>query len=107
MNSESNKSLEVANTIRQQLGHKCLRMLGAQDLVGGENSLQFKIRGSRKVNKIRIVLDASDTYTVSFYKSTGHYSTERTVKEIASFEGVYADQLHKLIESTTGLYTSI
>lgn len=105
MNNETTTAnLDVANTIREQLGHGCLRMLGAQQLLGDANSLQFKIRGSRKVNKIRIVLDPSDTYTVTFYKVTGH---GLTVKEIASLSNVYVDSLHRVIETHTGLYTSL
>jgi len=102
MNTTTN--IEVANTILEQLGRRCMMMLGAVSVVGGENDLQFRIRGSRKVNKIRIELTPADTYTVSFYRLSNH---GLTVKTVATIEDVYADSLHTVIEKHTGLYTSL
>lgn len=92
----------VAETIREQLGGRTLYMLGAKDLVGDANGLQFAIRGSRKVSKIRIELTPADTYTVRFYRGRG-----LNLKEIASVEDVYVDSLHQTIEKYTGLITSL
>ncbi len=96
------KKMEVAKTIVAQLGNLALSMMGAKDLVGSENSLQFTIRGSKVVNKIRIVLDPSDTYTMEFYKGRG-----LDVKLVASASDIYVDSLHKTIEANTGLYTRL
>lgn len=96
------KNLEVADTIRAQIGGRAFLMLGAKDLLAIENGLQFKIRGSRNANVVQIVLDASDTYTVTFQKGRG--LNWRTVAEVSD---VYADSLHRVIESNTGLYTSL
>ena len=98
----SNETMVVAETIRAQLGGRALYMLGAKDLVGSENALQFTIRGSRKVSKIRIELTPADTYTVRFYRGRG-----LNLKEIASVEDVYVDSLHQTIEKHTGLITSL
>lgn len=96
------ESLEVANTIRDQLGHKCLFMLGAQYLAGGNDYLSFKIRGSRRVSHIKIILDPSDTYTIEFHKiSPSEY------KIVKSLSGIYCDQLHEIIRSVTGLNTNL
>ncbi len=104
------ESVYVANIIRQQLGARTLFMLGAQHLtalaraagtLGGKPrgpGLGFGIRGSKKVNAIHITLDPSDTYTVKFSKGA---------KTVSSFEDVYADNLHHIIEKETGLYTSL
>lgn len=92
----------VAETIRDQIGSRALYMLGAHTLVGDTNSLKFHIRGSRACNVIVIKLDPSDTYTVTFAKSRG--MSWKVVKEVSD---VYVDSLHRLIETTTGLYTSL
>jgi hypothetical protein len=97
---DDSDDLEVAETIREQLGAVTLAMLGAHQLAGDDNSLQFAIKGSRRVNKIRIVLDDDDTYTVEFWKVRG-----ADWRKVAEHSGVYVDQLHELIERETGLYT--
>lgn len=94
-------NLEVAETIRTQLGAACCALLGANTFMGDVDSLQFRIKGSpKKVNTIRIVLAANDTYTVEFW-----YVRGLTLKMVAKEEGVYVDNLHSLIELKTGLYT--
>ena len=95
--------MNVANTIKDQIGNKALYMLGASALVGSEDSLQFSIKGCRTINKIRIVLTPADTYTVQFWKM-GRLANMKLVREV---EEVYCDQLHGVIESHTGLYTSL
>ncbi len=95
--------MNVANTIKDQLGHKALYMLGASQLVGGESFLQFAIKGSRACNKVRIDLDvASDTYIVSFWKIG-----RGQCRPVASVSDVYVDSLHAVLEKHTGLYTSL
>lgn len=93
----------VANEIRRQLGPQAFALLGAYGLVGGDNFLQFAIKGCRHINKIRIELDPSDTYTVQFWKiGRGGES----MNKVAEREGIYCDMLHDVIESETGLYTT-
>lgn len=95
--------MEVANTIIQRIGRRALYMIGAKDLVGGNNYLAFKVmRNAKGISGIRITLDASDTYTVEFLKFS-----KCEVKTVSQFEGVYFDQLRDLIESETGLFTSL
>ena len=96
-------SMQVANTIKDQLGNKALVMLGASQLVGTPDALKFSIKGCRRINKIQIVLAADDTYTVQFWK-LGRGGFIKLVEQVA---GVYVDSLHRVIETHTGLYTSL
>jgi len=94
--------LTVANTIKSQIGGRALMMIGACNLMGDANSLTMKIRGSRQVSHIRIRLEASDLYTVTFIKCT-----KAATKEVAKCADAYAEDLHELITEHTGLYTSL
>ena len=94
--------MSVAKIISQQLGNKALFMLGAKSLLDVGNGLSFRIRGSRRVNYIKIILNASDLYDVEFGKVWGH-----NYKVVDSFDNVYCDGLHSLIRESTGLYTNL
>lgn len=96
--SEQTNNLEVAQTILDQIGSRAFYMMGTRHKLGGENFLSFDIRGCSKFNKIQVTLEPLDTYKVEFFKFRAF---ERI--RYQSFEGVYADDLHRLIESTTGL----
>ena len=92
----------VAETIRQQIGQKALYMLGAKNLINHGDALSFRIRGSRKVNYIKITLTADDLYDIEFGKIHGlNYTVKHTTK------GAYNDMLLNSIEIHTGLYTSL
>lgn len=93
-------SSAVATTILQQLGRLTLAMMGALEFSFTSDSLTFKIRGSKEVSHIVITLTPLDTYTVKFEKRRAG-----TVKDIATDEDVYADDLHQIIASRTGLAT--
>ena len=81
-------------------------MMGAKNLLGSEDALQFKIgRNAKRVTHIRVTLDATDTYTVEFIR-VGRAPMFKTTP-VADFSGVYADQLHAIIEANTGLYLSL
>jgi len=94
----------VAQIIADQIGRRAFFMLGAKELVGGENYLQFRISGCRTISHIKITLDPSDTYTMSFLKWSGK---KLEYKVVAELSGVYCDMIHDVIESKTGLYTSM
>lgn len=95
--------LTVANEIRRQLGIQTLALLGASQLVGGQDFLQFKIKGCPRINKIRIVLTPADLYRVEFWHIGRKVENMRMVSER---DGIYCDQLHDVIETETGLYTT-
>lgn len=92
----------IASEIHNQIGRRAFLMMGSRTILAGDNSLMFDIRGCEKINKIRVTLDPSDTYTVEFFKIRG-----TTCREVASVEGVYCDNLRDVIESRTGLYLSL
>ena len=96
--------MRVANTIANQMGGvgRLQAMVGAREFLGSDDSLQFSFKGSRKVNKCRVVLDfASDTYTFELW----HYN-RRTFDMVKKYSlaGAYCDMLIDLFESETGLY---
>lgn len=97
-------SLQVAETIRDQIGQKAMYMLGAKNVCGGENFLQFRTMKTAKGmgNHIKVELSPADTYTVTFTRIHG-----MNFKVTAEVENVYADQLNAIIEKNTGLCTSL
>lgn len=100
----------IARTIQQQLGNRALFMLGAHSLLDCGDGLSFRFKGSRrvderKVNYCKITLDPTDTYTVEFWKLGRAVTTDP--KLVSKTAGIYCDQLHTLIETETGLYTSL
>lgn len=96
--------LAVTNEIARQIGKKALYMLGARELLGDSNSISFKIRGSSKWKKIKIKLTAKDLYDITFYTWKKMDFQSLKSKEI---KDVYAQDLHRIIEKETGLYTSL
>ena len=102
--------MTVAATIAQQLGFT-LKMIGARTLIDHGDALSFRLyaRGPKRVKHIKITLDASDTYTMTFTKvpSTRALCAGKDPKVIAEVSGVYAASMKAVIESNTGLYTSL
>ena len=96
--------MTIANTIRDQLGHRCLYMLGAKNLIGFADGLAFRIgQNANGVNWVRITLNSMDLYDLKFmWCRVGH---DGIVKSAAS--DVYAEDLHAVIESGTGMRTSL
>lgn len=96
----------VAQTILEQLGgRKFLVMTGAKNLMGGNNSLQFRLPSNFAtdgINSVVITLDPSDTYTVRFGKIRGV-----SYKIIHELQDVYCDMLRDIFESYTSLRTSL
>lgn len=99
---------QVAATILQQLGGgRFAVMTGAREFLAGENSLMFRLpqNASRRVRKVRITLDASDTYTMEFIgRMPGHRDLLCVLKTVP---GVYCDQLQSIFTAETGLYTKL
>ena len=96
--------LTVAKTILNQMGGGRLAiMTGAHSFVGGDNFLQFSLKGARDgINKVRIELTPMDMYSVSFYRIHG-----TAVTEVSKHEDVYAEDLQSIFEQATGLYTTL
>ena len=96
--------MKVAQIILQQLGgNRFVMMTGAKNLLSGENYLQFNLASTMTKNKCNIVkieVTPMDVYTVTFYNLRGV-----NLKVLSEHNDVYYDQLVKLFETTTGLYT--
>ncbi|MCF8255534.1 MAG: ssDNA-binding domain-containing protein [Bacteroidia bacterium] len=92
----------IPETIRSQVGGKALMMLGAHNLFAVKNGISFKIKGSPKFNHIEIVLNSKDLYDIKFTK----FNSKGILKE-ETVNDVYFDQMHKVIESRTNLFTKL
>lgn len=101
----TNNNMAVAETILAQLnGNAFLAMTGAKNLLADANSLQMKLgRGCMNgITHLRVTLDASDTYTVTFLKVRGV-----NVSTVAEVSGVYAEDLRRVFTLHTGFATSL
>ena len=100
----------VARTILAQLGGgRFVAMTGASSFASSSDTLSFRLPArfaKNGIRGVRIVLNASDTYTVSFLamptKANGY-----TVPTVAEYADIYADQLRDVFTHTTGLETSL
>jgi len=96
--------LTVANTIREQIGHKALYMIGAKNFIGSENSLTFRImRNEMKVTYITVTLNGNDYYNVDFFKMKRDLSRVY----ISRHNDVDFTMLRNLIQEETHLYVSL
>lgn len=109
--------LTVANVILSQLGgNKFLAMTGAKSLTGSADALTFKLPArfaKSGITAVKVKLDPTDTYTVTFYKqlpwtkanmAKGIAASVIVVKEVS---GVYSDSLQDVFTKTTGLDTHL
>lgn len=100
--------MSVAKIILEQLGGRRFTvMTGAKHFVGSDTALSFTLPGGGGfckdgINSVRINLDPSDTYTVSFYRVRKGIPVL-----ISSASDVYCDVLRDVFESATGLRTSL
>ena len=94
----------VTGTIIEQLGGvRFAVMTGAAFITSEANQyVNVKFKGSDKANFMQVKLEANDTYTVSFMKSRG-----LNIKDVATYEMVYAADLQRLFTNVTGLYTRL
>ncbi len=95
---------ETALTTLSQLGgNRAMFMVGGKNIIADENTLSFTIgRNTHRISSVRITLDPSDTYTMTFLRKA--HGGLVVVKEV---DDVYADMLRSIFESTTGMYLSL
>lgn len=98
--------MNTSEIILNQLGgNKFARMTGANRIFSTGNGLRFRIpKNNSGTNYVTITLNANDLYNVAFFKVT---MKQYTFKIKSQFRDVYAEQLTKVFESVTGLYTSL
>lgn len=95
--------MNIAETIRDQIGNRALFMLGARDLMATKSGLRFKVgRNAEGVTHLEIRLNANDTYFIDALRIRGG-----KVKLIHKALDVYVDSLHRTIERLTGMATSL
>lgn len=106
----TNDELQIAHTIRQQLGgHRFIAMTGANNFCSfnktddrkGGLSFMIPARG-RGVRSIRIYLNWNDTYTMEFCRI--HKNEHIVVNEVLC---LYVENLPETFTKYTGLYTSL
>ena len=94
--------MNTADQILAQLGgRKFIAMTGAVCFRDGE-TLIAKFKGSRIANIMYVTLNSLDTYDVKICKFKG-----LDVKTIKEESNVYAEDLRRFFENTTGLATSL
>jgi len=106
------EKIEIANEIIRQLGgRKFTVMTGARDYMAIDDGLTFRIPGTSTkshINRVRVILDPSDTYTVSFwnYRKQKNIHTP-SMKKIAEHSMIYYDGLQQIFTAETGLDTHL
>jgi len=104
----------VAEQISAQIGHKAFVMMGAKNLLGGADHLQFKVGANgKKVTHVTVTLTSDDLYTVRFDRVTKIGFNAKTgaltggVKKLSEVESVSVDLLRSVISEGTALYLSL
>lgn len=104
---------EIMMSLYEQLGgHKFIVATGSkftgysEDENGNLEQYISLARNASSANKLKITYDEGlDLYNVLFEKQTFSKKTfQISKKEIASYNGVYFDQLIPIFESVTGMY---
>ena len=108
--------MTIANTILEQLGgQKFIAMTGANHFVADGNTLRMALpKNASKANRLYITLDATDTYTMHFFKYTAGrlnmktfaWTEDKTV-EVKTISGVFWDSLQAIFTEVTGMYTHL
>lgn len=90
--------------IRQLGGHHFIAMTGAKNFTHSKNTVGFRLgRGAMdSINYVKVTLDPSDTYTMTFMRIRG-----AKVTVVGSASDVYCDQLQTVFTDITGLYTTL
>lgn len=111
MTNTKSEALAIANTILAQMGglNRLRAMVGADQALALDAGVQFAFKGSRKVNKCVVKLEADDTYTVELWKCTPFKMTRSGefkggAVKVSEVSDVYADSLVQVFEGSTGLY---
>jgi len=102
----------VADTIIQQLGgRKVMTMTGVKEFFVDANSVSFRLPGGRGfckngINRVKIELEPSDTYTVTFLKMRKQNGVPAAMFTSIKHD-VYCDMLREIFTSETGLAVSL
>ena len=96
----------VADTIAKQMGglNRLRAMLGAHSFATGGNDFSFVFPNKQrsKGNAVQITLTGDDLYTMDFYNVS-----VKGRKKVASFNGLFWDQLVEVFEKQTGWFLKL
>ena len=104
--------VKPADIILQQLGgqNRLNVMIGAKDFYSEDEgrTLRFTFRMCKQANLIKVKLTHMDTYNVEFHK-IGRMTKDfrKPCVLVKTFEDIYADMLHEVIQDFTGLVLTI
>lgn len=87
-------------TFEQMGGKRALALMVGASFFYNEKSQMagFTFKGSRKFNRVQMILTAEDLYVMTFYR-IGKFE----IKAEKTIDGLYFDQLANTFESETGL----
>ena len=113
---------QIANDIFNQLGGRHFTaMTGTKGFVWDEAKQTLRMaltKNASKANRLEIIYNYDDTYTMRFY----HHTPYRTridiekriwkeypekITEIKTYKHIYCDQLQELFTEVTGMYTRL
>lgn len=83
-------SMQVALTIKKQVGFWAFAEVGARGFMYDENSLYFDAKPKSRIVRVVVTLDPSDTYSVRMVN-------KKTGANIWSQDGIYNDSLPTVI----------
>ena len=91
--------MNIARTIKSQIGIRTLMACGARDFVCGMNGdLSFKVGSSRgRIKMIHIILEPSDTYTVIYKEKYNSGPKKYEDAYHKSVDDVYCDMLADIV----------
>ena len=103
VNERMDKS-QATELLRQLGGNKFRMMVGAKQMSIGKDGLTMMIeRNSKAISHVMIDLDrGKDLYIMKFIRVR-----KGIPKVVKKYTDVYADQLNKIFEKETGLYTRL
>jgi len=100
-------SQQIALNILDQMGGRgrIATMLGTKRFFSYDDGVAFSFSNKKRSapNQVKITLDPSDTYTMTFLR----VSRNGDFKEKGRFTRIYADQLVEIFERQTGLFLSL
>ena len=113
---------QIATDIFQQLGgNRFAVMTGTKGFLWDEKAQTLRMtlaRNASKANRLEIIYNWDDTYTMRFY----HHTPYRTkidiekkiwkeypekITEVKTYQHIYCDQLQELFTEITGMYTHL
>jgi hypothetical protein len=98
----------VAQTILDQIGgNQFITMTGSSSFVNTGNGLRMKLsRNKSGANYLNIELNGRDLYNMTF-SSIRTQNWEIVSKTKFDIQDIYADQMFRIFEQVTGLYTKL